>query len=385
MVYAPALEKKIITPATPVLDQKININGYSPENYAGQYLGWIDVQTALKVSSNAISVDLVNKTGLEYSKNIANRMGIEFSSGDVGLSLALGGMEHGVNFAELTSAYMCLAKMGKYTKNSFVRAIYDKNNNLVYSAPTLFDNIRAISKETAYLVTDMLCQTAKSGTAKKLASLGINVAAKTGTNAFPGNKNNLDAWCVSYTPSVTMCVWYGDLDNSKENAVKTTGGNYPALLTSYLYRSLKLENSNFLPPDGIISLDIDRYALENEQKLYLANMFTPQECIQKVYFDADNAPSEYSPYFDFENFHFSVNTLQNNNVSIIFRGVKPYKCKLFRQDMLTGEVVEIDINQICDEVSYLDYVDNSTAYNYYIEFFYDDKKLNYSPSQVVFT
>lgn len=384
LVYAPAIEAKKVTPATPVLDDKVNINGYSPENYAGNYLGWIDVQSALKVSSNAVSVKLLNDVGIDYSKTIAEKMGIEFSKGDNGLSLALGGMENGVSFPELNSAYMCLANMGKYAKNSFIRAIYDKNNRLVYSAEPISSN-QVISKETAYLVTDMLCQTTEEGTARKLADLGC-VAGKTGTNTYPSSKNNLDAWCMSYTKDVTMCVWYGALDNTLENSVTTTGGNYPALLSRYIYRVLELKNEPFTIPEGIISLDIDNYALQNEHKLYLSNMFTPEECTKKVYFDADNAPDKYSPYFDFDVFNFTaVTSGQENLVNIKYKCVKPYKTKLFRRNMFTNELSEIPVEEKNGEVQYFDLTDEFCVYNYYVEFYYGDKRLNYTPSELVFT
>ena len=35
-VYAPALEENVVTPATPVLDEKTDFGGYSPNNYGGQ-------------------------------------------------------------------------------------------------------------------------------------------------------------------------------------------------------------------------------------------------------------------------------------------------------------------------------------------------------------
>jgi membrane carboxypeptidase/penicillin-binding protein len=247
-------------------------------------------------------------------------------------------------------------------------------------------NLNVISEETAYLVTDMLCQTTKDGTARKLSELDLAVAGKTGTNTYPNSKNNLDAWCMSYTPSVTMCVWYGSLDNTLDTAVNTTGGNYPALLSAYIYRALNSKKEEFLPPDGIISLDIDSYALQNEHKLYLSNMFTPEECVKKAYFDSNNAPKEYSPYFDFDLFDFAVNnTIKSNTINISYKSIKPYQSKLFRQNLFTGEVDEINVEEKNGEVNLLDETDEFGVYNYYLELFYGDKKLNYSPSETVFT
>lgn len=386
VVYTPALESNKYTTATPVCDEKININGYSPENYAGKYLGWTDVQTALKVSSNAVSINLLNAVGIDYSKIIAQKMGIEFDKNDNGLSIGLGGMASGVNFSEISSAYMCLANNGIYTKNTFIRAIYDKNNNLVYSSLPLYTNQQVISKETAYLVTDMLCGVANEGTARKLSTLDITIAGKTGTNSFPKSKNNLDAWCMSYTPQVTTCVWYGALDNTLECAVATTGGNYPAMLSNYIYRSLNLENLQFDVPEGIISLSIDDYALQNDHALYLSNMFTPEECIKKVNFDIDNAPNDYSPYFDLDIFNFTANNdIDNNFVNINYTCIKPYTTKLYRRNMFTNEVTELLVEEIDSEVYCSDITDPNCVYDYYIEFYYGDKRLNYTPSEIVFT
>jgi penicillin-binding protein 2A len=389
LVYSSAIESGYVNPSTPVLDEKIDFNGYNPSNYANYYMGWTDVQTALQKSSNVVSVDILNEVGIEYSKSIASKMGIPFSSNDNGLSLALGGMENGVNFSELSSAYMCLANMGKYTKNTFIRAIYDENNRLIYKNDEDFTQV--LSPESAYLVTDMLCGTVQNGTARKLSELDLTIAGKTGTNSYPNSQKNLDSWCISYTPDVTLCAWYGDLDNSEVNAVNTTGGNYPALISRYIYSSLDMKKTEFAVPPGIISLDIDKYALENDHELFLANMFTPFDSIESSYFNEKYAPIEYSPYFDFQNFDFiceSKNDLISDEkiVNISLNIVKPYETRLFRQNYLTGETVEL---QLIDEnngnITISDIAEDYAVYNYYIEFYYGDKKLAYSPSETVFT
>lgn len=385
LVYAPAIENKKIHPATPILDEKININGYSPNNYGNKYYGWIDAQKALCYSSNSASVKIMNETGIDICKKTASGMGINFSPNDNGLSLALGGMENGVNFSEITAAYMCLANMGKYKKCTFIKAIYDKNNNLIYNNENSEKQI--ISKETSFLINEMLCQAVNNGTAKKLSDINVTIAGKTGTNGYPDSKNNLDSWCVSYTPDVTLCVWYGDLDNSKENAAATTGGVYPALLSRYIYSALDLKDKKFLIPEGIISLDIDKYAAGIEHKIYLANTFTPEECILSVYFDESNAPEEFSPYFDFNKFYFSAeNNLEMKNVKLEFSIIKPYIIKIFRQNMFTGETAEVIITQNNqDKIVCEDFIEELCVYNYFVEFYYGDKKLNYSPSKMVFT
>ncbi|MFA6867153.1 MAG: transglycosylase domain-containing protein [Clostridia bacterium] len=388
LTYASAVESGKYSPISPVIDEEINIDGYSPKNYGGSYLGKTTFEKSLMHSSNTISVKLLNEIGIDNCKAIATKMGVEFEETDSGLSLALGGMSEGVNFHQLNSAYMCLANQGKYIENSFIRMIYDSNGALVYAKDMTFS--QAISPETAYLITSMLCNTAKNGTAKKLSSIAGEIAAKTGTNSSPYDKNfNFDSWCISYTPKNTLSVWYGDLDNTKENSVGTTGGNHPALLSQYVYKALGTDDKDeFKKPMNIISLDIDKYALENDDKLYLSNIFTPEENITSAYFNANYAPYEFSPYFDTNNiFLEAIST--GNFVEISFNRAKPFDIRLFRQNVFNGEKIEIPINVLYDYDERITIIDRDfeefTPYEYSIELSYEGKIIDYTPQYIVFT
>ncbi|HEY8443447.1 MAG TPA: transglycosylase domain-containing protein, partial [Clostridia bacterium] len=55
-VYAPAIENRLITPATLILDEPINYDGYSPKNYNGKHEGWISVRKAISTSNNIAAV-----------------------------------------------------------------------------------------------------------------------------------------------------------------------------------------------------------------------------------------------------------------------------------------------------------------------------------------
>ena len=80
--------------------------------------------------------------------------------------------------------------------------------------------------------------TAKSGTAKKLAQLNIEIASKTGTVGKPNSKQNLDAWNISYTPSKVCGVWTGNLDNSP---IDIAGGNEPTTVVKKFFTGAKNE------------------------------------------------------------------------------------------------------------------------------------------------
>ena len=52
LVYAPAIEEKLICPATKILDEKINFGGYSPENHDKKYHGYLTAAESIAKSYN---------------------------------------------------------------------------------------------------------------------------------------------------------------------------------------------------------------------------------------------------------------------------------------------------------------------------------------------
>ena len=86
LVYAPAIENKIISPSTIVIDEKINIAGYCPENADKKYHGAISAKTALKNSYNIPAVKLLSEVGIEDAQNFAKKLGISFSENDNNLA-----------------------------------------------------------------------------------------------------------------------------------------------------------------------------------------------------------------------------------------------------------------------------------------------------------
>ncbi|HOB64159.1 MAG TPA: transglycosylase domain-containing protein [Clostridia bacterium] len=293
VAYAPALDSGYVSPATPILDEKADFGGYSPSNYGDSYLGWTTVRRALAASSNVVSVKLVHQLGVDYCSYFANSFGLPVEG--EGLSLALGGVKNGVTPLELTSAYMAFAGGGTHQNAVFIKKIEDGDGKIIYSHTP--NKNRVVSEETAYLITDMLIDTARTGTAKKLASLPFQVASKTGT--VGAGENNTDAWNMSYTTNNTVCVWYGSLSNKPETllAKNITGGSYPTLVTKYIHSNLPAP-SDFTAPEGIVPLEIDSYATQMEHRLLAAGEYTPKKYRITELYDAKMGLPEVSTYFD---------------------------------------------------------------------------------------
>ncbi len=292
IAYAPALERGLCSPGSPILDERCDFDGYSPKNYQNQYSGWMTIRDALIKSANVPAVKLVNTIGLGNAQKLACDFGLTFDARD-GLASALGGMTYGVTPIEITEAYATIANGGMHADLTFVKSIGDKNGNVVYTHNAR--GKRVVSGETAYLLTDMLKDSVKYGTSRKLSAFKYELCAKTGTNGT--DKGNFDAWNMSYTSDYVMCVWYGSRDLSSPMPSSVTGGSYPTLMAKCIYDNIGIAPDNFSIPEGIITADIDSYASERSHVLQLAGKNTPEYYRKTEIINVKFAP-EVSEYFD---------------------------------------------------------------------------------------
>ena len=90
----------------------------------------------------------------------------------------------------------------------------EKNNPLI----KILDNRpQIISSETAYQITSMLEGAVQRGTGKKLKSLKLPIAGKTGTT-----NDNFDAWFIGFTSNLVIGVYIG-YDDPKSMGKYETG------------------------------------------------------------------------------------------------------------------------------------------------------------------
>ncbi|MDY4654649.1 MAG: transglycosylase domain-containing protein [Eubacteriales bacterium] len=374
-VYAPALERKAITEATVFNDEKTVFDGYSPSNYKDIYYGKVDVETAVKKSINTVAVNIFRETGKEYCVNKAIEAGISVDKNDLNLSFALGGMTYGVTTKEMCQAYTCFANGGMKRKIGLIRTIKNVEGKIIYKNNE--ESEKAVfSKETSYIITDLLQKTAQNGTARKLSEVkSTEVAAKTGT--VSGGVGNTDAWCMSYSPDYTLCVWYGGADNTDEENIAVTGGGIPALLSANVYKYLPIRNEKFDIPDSVAEVEIDLYARNETDKLYLANENTPYEYKKSYVFSENNVPKEVSPYFNNLSADFSAEKLPDGGVKLRFCVIYPNSYVITRTDLSDGSVVEIYRNENLPLENYYGFeeftdeqAENGKIYLYNLKIFY---------------
>lgn len=291
LIYAPAFEEGLLSPASPILDQPTDFHGYSPKNYNEEYLGYVSARTAIAKSLNIPAVKTLNSLGIEKAEAYAQKMNLPIENDDKNLSFALGGTTHGYTLQSLLDGYATLANDGFFQPSYFIKEIKTNGISLYRASP---QKRSVFSPETAYLTTSTLLTAAKEGTAKKLRNLPFDVAAKTGTVGT--KKGNSDAYTIAYTTNHSLGVWMGNADNS---AIDATGGGIPCTICQNvlekLYKNARPEN--FERPSGVKSYPIDLFTYQSEHRILLADQTAPRAYTQAELFWEKYAPTEPSNLF----------------------------------------------------------------------------------------
>ncbi len=295
LVYGPAFENKSITASTVINDYRKDFSGYKPTNFKDVYYGNVTVRKALSLSLNVPAVEILERNGIDYSKEFAERAGLVFDESDNNLALALGGMKFGVTPLEMAGAYSMLARSGVYIEPHCVRKILDSNGKLVYENKKI--NQKVFSEKTTFLLTDILRDVSThESNGHKLFSRQI--ATKTGTVGY-NDSGHSDAWSASYVNSHTVVVWMGYDKTTAQQFLPydVTGSSYPSQISAKIFEKIfeKYGYDDFKVPDGIVSLKIDNFSLKNGAGNYLASDI--QTDTVNEFFDSENAPQEINSYW----------------------------------------------------------------------------------------
>ena len=354
LVYAPAIEKNIISPATKILDNKINIGGYSPDNSDKTYHGYISAKTALSKSYNIPAVKILNEVGISDAKNFTKNLGITFEESDNHLALALGGFEKGIKPQTLCDAYSTFANYGKFSKSSYIKKITQNGKTIFESKPI---EKQTMSDSTAFLINNMLLECSKTGTAKRLNSLPFSVCSKTGTVGKAHSKKNQLAYNIAYTPEHTiLTIIQGD--NLPENI---NGSTHPTMINKEILSNLYKENkpTNFSPPNSVKLISLDEKSYQDNK---LKNSNSKSEFNE--YFSTKNLPKK-----DAENFHLEVINSPLNKPIICFTINKNYDFFVIREHKKEEEIIFSSSENNENFIKFIDKsAKSSEIYTYKVKF-----------------
>ncbi len=230
-VYAPAIEYGVITMGSVYEDSPFLIDERYPKNEYTGYAGMMSISTALARSTNTVAVKVINDltpqrafdfmtenlgvTTLVKSETINGRV-----LTDIGISMALGGLTHGVTTLEMSSAFASFANKGVYNEPYTYSTVY-ANDGTILLENTPNPQV-AMSESTAFVTNELLTNVVSTGTGYGSKIDGMQTAGKTGTTS-----DDKDRWFGGYTPYYSGVVWFG---YEIPQTIVVSGGNPARIL-----------------------------------------------------------------------------------------------------------------------------------------------------------
>ena len=233
IVLATALRQGI-SPVTTFDSKPVDIDAgdriWHVTNYEGDYLGRIDLRTAMVVSDNSVYAQLTKLVGPKAIVKTAHELGIR-SELDPYFSIGLGAVA--VNPLDMTRAYATFANRGVRVDGSLTGDRPRVVEKVEFARTGAVTENRPVGKAAmttgeADLLTSILQGVVTQGTGKRAALPDRPTAGKTGTTDNYG-----DAWFVGYTPQLAVAVWVGYPDKLQPMLTEfggkpVAGGTLPA-------------------------------------------------------------------------------------------------------------------------------------------------------------
>ena len=238
IVYAAALENGF-SPNTIILDapfvesQGEGLKNWKPENYGKKFYGPSTLRKGIEYSRNLMTVRIAKMLGLNKILDLSKKLDIYEEIPEL-LSVSLGAAE--TTLINLTAAYAPFVNGGKKIDPNLISRIQDRRGKTIYQIknrecigcdkfiieseefPSIKNtNEQVISKETAFQMTSILKGAVDRGTGKKLKTLNVPLAGKTGTT-----NDNYDAWFIGFSSNLVIGVYVG-FDNPKTLGRYETG------------------------------------------------------------------------------------------------------------------------------------------------------------------
>lgn len=269
LYYSAAIDSRNFTPTsiisdTPVVFHTADGKPYIPQNFRGEWKGDVELWYALAHSMNVPSLKVLDGIGFEagINRSIAllgiPKEEVPYRGFVPGYPIGLGVCS--VRPIELARAYSVFASGGKEVTPIAIRSVEDKNGNIILNPEKEVRTAlqakgaaaQVISPQTAFVMTELLQNTVRSGTLAGPSSNGnklryrdsngrlykIPAAGKTGTT-----QNWADAWAVGFTPYYTSVFWFGFDKPGQSLGLQLTGST----LSGYAWADYMKKVHNGLP------------------------------------------------------------------------------------------------------------------------------------------
>lgn len=307
-VYSAAIEKLDWTEASVIVDSPIVMNDpehntrWKPENFTEEFHGDVLLRTALINSMNIPAVKTFIAVGIDGMTEWAKKLGLSTKINQ-DFSSALG--SSCVYPYELAQVYSTFNRLGNRRPTYFVRKVEDRygrtlEDHTSFDDPwaSLPDRVasgyarlfepgdQVISRETSYILTDLMRGVVREGTGTPAQRLGKPAAGKTGTT-----NDAFDAWFAGFTRDLVAVAWVGyDLNPHPLSKFETGGRAALPIWVSYMKQALQgRPQPEFAPPDD---LELEKLMVDTKSGKIAANS---SKSAALMYFKKGTAPKDSAP------------------------------------------------------------------------------------------
>lgn len=257
-VYASALDTaieggpQVLTASTTVMDEPTTFmfdgKPYEPRDFKNEYHGMVTLREALAHSLNVATVKVAEMVGYDKVVDMANRAGMNYKIHPTP-AVALGAYE--ITPLEAAGAYTIFANHGDYIKPDLVSLVRTQDSKVIYKHK--IEEKQVLDPRVAYLMTDLMEEVLRSGTAVGVRAQGFTApaAGKTGTSH--------DGWFAGYTSQLLCIVWVG-FDDNRELDLEGAHSAAP-IWGDFMKRALQFREYRspqpFDAPEGVVTVEID--------------------------------------------------------------------------------------------------------------------------------
>jgi len=262
-IYSAALDKGF-TPSTVINDMPLFFDAgttggqpWEPKNYDGTFEGPMTLRKALAKSKNMISIQVLQSIGTHDAQQWISRFGFDAEKHPPYLTMALGAGS--VTPMQMATGYSVFANGGYRVSPWLISKVSEQRGKVLLETvkPVLGEANIAIEPRNAFLMTSLLQEVTRSGTAAKAQATlkRPDIYGKTGTT-----NDSMDAWFAGYHPTLTAVTWIG-YDTPRKLGDKETGGGL-SLPVWISFMETALRNVPIMeaePPEGIVRVNNEWY------------------------------------------------------------------------------------------------------------------------------
>jgi penicillin-binding protein 1A len=262
-IYSAALEKGF-TPATIVNDGPLffdaGVTGgqaWEPKNYDGTFEGPMSVRKGLAKSKNMVSIRILQSVGTRNAQEWVTKFGFDEDKHPAYLTMALGAGS--VTPMQMATGYSVFANGGMRVQPHVITRVTDQKGKVLVDSPAqaVDEADRAISPRNAFVMTSLLQEVTRSGTAAKarVALKRDDIYGKTGTT-----NDSMDAWFAGYHRNLAAVVWIGYDTPRKLGDRETGGGLSLPVWINFMETALKnMPVMDAIAPEGVVYVNGEWY------------------------------------------------------------------------------------------------------------------------------